>query len=219
MCRWLTLFIVLVQLSCGKKVVSILQTDARYSITLTGKWQLPQFTVPPNVHFTFFAGMIHNQHASLWRPGSNASIGIENVAEVGGINELIQEVDAIIFQKNAISHLALPPPSATGTLTSNIYCTENHSFVSFASMIAPSPDWFVGVNSINLYSNNQWLADTLINLYVYDAGTEEGDVFSMTNPATAPQQPISLLTPAKAAVLANGNATLAPIATVRFTKL
>ena len=71
---------------------------------------------------------------------------------------------------------------------------------------------------IHLYRNDQWLADTTIQLYVYDAGTEEGDVFAYNNPATLPQQPIQLLTSAKGTVLANGNPSLAPIARLRITK-
>ena len=83
-------------------------------------------------------------------------------------------------------------------------------------MIAPSPDWFIGINSVSLYRNREWLKDTTIQLQVYDAGTEEGDIFGYNNPASVPQQPIQLLTPAKAMVLANGNISLAPIAQVRI---
>ena len=46
-----------------------------------------------------------------------------------------------------------------------------------ASMIAPSPDWFIGLSGLNLYANKRWVADTTVQLFVYDAGTENGDVF------------------------------------------
>lgn len=85
-------------------------------------------------------------------------------------------------------------------------------------MLGPTPDWFVGVSGIRLYNNNKWVADTVINLYPYDAGTEDGDIFGYNNPATIPQQDIHLLQPFGAMVLANGNASLAPIATARFIK-
>lgn len=214
------IFLACVFLYCScKKESAIAVPDAIYKITVVGKWQIPQFGVPSNVHFTYFAGMVHNANARSWQPGSYASIGLKNLAESGGLTELIRETDSIILQKNAISHIAFPPPSATGTVSSNIYCNANYSHVSFASMIAPSPDWFIGVNNLNLYVSDHWLQDTLLNLYVYDAGTKDGDVFSMTGPATMPQQNILLQTPVNATALANGNTTLAPIATVRFTKL
>src|SRR5687768_5466074 len=143
MIRLISIFFILSLTSCEKDDVSKVE-EASYSITVTGKWQSPQFTVPPGVHFTYFAGMVHDQNSRLWQEGSNASVGIENVAEIGGIIQLIQETDIHIAQQKAIAHIAFPPPTATGSVTSNIYCTSKHSNVSFASMIAPSPDWFIG---------------------------------------------------------------------------
>jgi hypothetical protein len=35
-------------------------SEATYSIEVTGKWASPDFTVPANVHFTNFVGMVHN---------------------------------------------------------------------------------------------------------------------------------------------------------------
>ena len=85
-------------------------------------------------------------------------------------------------------------------------------------MIAPSPDWFMGLSNVNLFENNKWLDTLSLNIRVYDAGTEEGDVFGYNNPSTVPQQTIMLLTPSTATVLANNNASIAPIATIRFVK-
>jgi Spondin_N len=86
-------------------------------------------------------------------------------------------------------------------------------------MIAPSPDWFVGIDSYNLIQNGKWINDITIPVYGYDAGTEDGDVFGYANPATVPQQPINLMTPTNASVIANGNIVIAPFARVRFVKL
>ena len=83
-------------------------------------------------------------------------------------------------------------------------------------MIAPSPDWFMGISNVSLLENNKWVKELTLNVRLYDAGTEEGNVFGYSNPATIPQQPIMLLTPAS--VLANNNTSVAPIATVRFVK-
>ncbi|MDP9229794.1 MAG: spondin domain-containing protein [Bacteroidota bacterium] len=206
-------------ISCEKEENNIPEfSEASYKVTITGKWQSPQFVVPSGVHFTTFAGMVHNENAFLWKPGQLASLGVENVAETGNTTALFKEIDSIIAKQNADTAFAISAPSATGTTTGYIYPNSNYSFISFESMIAPSPDWFVGLNGFDLYKNNQWISDTLINLFVYDAGTEEGDVFGYNNPPTSPQQNIELLTSAKATVLANGNSSLAPIATVRFTK-
>ena len=86
-------------------------------------------------------------------------------------------------------------------------------------MIAPSPDWFAGINRYDLLQGNQWVNTITIPIYLYDAGTEDGDVFGYDNPASMPQQTVRILTAAGASVLANGNATLASIGTLKFVKL
>jgi hypothetical protein len=193
-------------------------TEASYKVEVTGKWKSPEFTVPGGVHFTTFVGMVHNSNAFLWQEGKLASVGVENVAEVGSTTRILTEIDSIIASKGAISRISVSAPGPTGISVGNIYCNTNYSYISFESMIAPSPDWFVGLSSFNLLKNGQWIADTTLNLYVYDAGTEEGDVFGYANPATEPRQNIRLLNVENAMVLANGNNNLAPIASVRFVK-
>lgn len=206
-------------LSCKKEEVPASDfSEASYKIIVTGQWKSPQFSVPAGAHFTYFSGAVHNDGASLWKTGSLSSPGIEAIAETGNQFLLFEEVDALIVQKKAITQINIPQPEPTGSISRTVYCNSQFPQFSFASMIAPSPDWFVGVNGLNLYRNGAWLNDTTIQLFVYDAGTEDGDVFGYNNPATVPQQPVRLLTPAAATVLANGNSSLGPIATVRITK-
>lgn len=206
-------------LSCNKdEVESTDFSEARYRIIITGKWASPDFTVPANAHYTPFTGMVHNSQAFIWRPGYNASPGTESVAETGNTVPLLPEIDSMVAAKNAISLFAFIPPAITAQDGVNIYCNSNFSYVSFLSMLGPTPDWFIGISSLNLYSNKQWVSDTAINLYPFDAGTEDGDVFGYNNPPTVPQQPVHLLAANQATVLANGNPVLAPIATVRFVR-
>lgn len=216
----LALTFIFLQLSCRKEEkAGSMYAEAVYSIEVTGKWALPDFTVPPNVHFTNFVGMVHNAQSELWKAGKLASKGIENVSETGNTAVAMNEIDTMIFNKKALSLILFTPPGATTSKKASIFCNTNYSYVSFASMIAPSPDWFIGVTGLNLYQNNNWIADTTLPLYVYDAGTEEGDIFGYNNPATEPQMPIQLLDASKATVLSNGNPILKPVATVKFVRL
>ncbi len=187
-------------------------------ITVTGKWAAPEFSVPGSAHFTTFVGMVHNENSVLWDVGQKASRGTEAVAETGNASPIILEIDSIMGVKNAISLIAFSAPAITNTRQANVYCNSNYSFVSLISMLGPTPDWFTGISGIDLYSGNKWVSDTTINLYTFDAGSEDGDVFAYNNPSTMPQQTIRLLLAADATVLANGNPTLAPIATIRFMK-
>ena len=36
--------------------------------------------------------------------------------------------------------------------------------------ILPSPDWFVGVDSLNLCDGDEWIKEVSIPAYPYDAG-------------------------------------------------
>lgn len=215
----LTILTVTVLASCKKDTVET-QTfsEARYKITITGKWTSPSFTVPSGAHYTTFTGMIHNSQAVLWKDNTKASAGTELLAETGLGGIILAEIDSMIAAKNALSLILFVSPAPNTSASVNIYCNSNYPQVSFESMLGPTPDWFVGVSGINLFSNNQWISDTTINLYPYDAGTEDGDVFGYANPATVPQQNIHLLQASAATVLANGNPTLAAIATARFVK-
>jgi hypothetical protein len=216
----LLLFLIFL-LSCKKEEIikESEYSEATYAIEVKGLWASPDFTVPAGVHFTNFAGMVHNADGELWKPGKLATKGVENVAETGSTTAILLEIDSVIRSKNALSLILFTPPSATGTKKSTIYCNSNYSIISVASMIAPSPDWFIGLSGLNLYPNKKWVVDTTVQLFVYDAGTEDGDVFGYNNPPTNPQQPIYLLTVNEAMVLANGNTQLKAIAELRLTKL
>jgi hypothetical protein len=212
-----SIFLSLFVFSCKKNIPTTF-SEARYTIEITGKWTAPDFTIPVGVHFTSVAGMVHNNSTYLWRIGTRASLGVENVAETGSTTNLRSEIDSIVGKGLAISLVVINAPSPNGKSKSAIYCNSNFSRISLQSMIAPSPDWFIGLDAFNLYPNNQWISDTTINLYVNDAGTEDGDVFGYSNPATIPQENIHLLSSEKATVLSNGNNPLKPIATVRFIR-
>ena len=193
-------------------------SEASYKMTVSLNWQAPQFTVPTNAHVTTLIGMIHSKDTSLWMPGTKASKGLEDVAEVGNATYMNQELDAVIAANKALSKFGISAPAVTGTVSMDLNFNTNFPCISFASMIAPSPDWFMGLHDVNLFQNRKWLSDTTINILLYDAGTEDGDVFGYDNPATNPQQNISLLTPFNASVLANGNAKIYAIGTAVFTK-
>jgi hypothetical protein len=61
-------------------------------------------------------------------------------------------------------------------------------------MIAPSPDWFVGVSGLELFRDGLWRRQVTVELQAYDAGTDSGIDFVSPNEATQPARPIALLT-------------------------
>ena len=204
--------------ACKKTDGPISYSEATYKVTVSGKWKLPEFSIPTNVHFTSLVGMIHNNNSYLFRPGSNATLGVERQAEDGNGIPLLAEIDTLISQKKAAASSIIFTLPYNADVSTFIYANSSYSIYSCMSMIAPTPDWFIGLHDFNLLRNGQWISDTTVNMFVYDAGTEDGDVFNQSGASTTPQQPVTLLTAPKATVLANGNATLAPMATIRFTR-
>ena len=58
--------------------------------------------------------------------------------------------------------------------------------VTLVSMIAPSPDWFVGVHGLALLEDAMWKDEIVVQLFAYDAGTDSGVTYASANQATDP---------------------------------
>ncbi len=84
--------------------------------------------------------------------------------------------------------------------------------VTLTTMIAPSHDWFVGVSGLPLLdSEGRRLASREVDLFPWDAGTEDGDDFSLSpSVATNPQGVI-------ASISGTRSFSAKPIATLTFT--
>ena len=78
-------------------------------------------------------------------------------------------------------------------------------------MIAPSPDWYLGVVNINLLENEEFVGEKNVTALLYDAGTDSGTDYTSSNKVTNPQESISQLS---YAALSNGTV----LSTVTFRK-
>lgn len=59
----------------------------------------------------------------------------------------------------------------------------------------PSPDWFVGVDSLELCVRGQWISEKTVDLRPLDSGTDRGFSFTSPNWQEDPQKPIYAMTP------------------------
>lgn len=73
-----------------------------------------------------------------------------------------------------------------------------HLQLSFIVRIIPSPDWFVGVDTVDLCDGDHWKENVSLELFPYDAGTDSGFTFSSPNFETIPQDKITQVGPAEA---------------------
>ena len=177
----------------SKSALAQTPSEVEYSVTFKGMWSLQSTPggVVGGAHFTTVIGAVHNSSVTYWRSGGMATSGVENVAELGATGAFRSEINA--SGNNKLSIIQESPGSGPeGSNTFGIAVTSDYPLVTLLSMIGPSPDWFVGISGLSLLDGNgNWRAERVVNLYPYDAGTEEGEEFSLSNPATNPEEPIS----------------------------
>lgn len=125
----------------------------------------------------------HSASTSIYSVGSSASPGLKLYAEDGDSSTLFTEhtggednVNPIVLLQGTDN--VGPTESKTYTIT----ITPSTTLISFVTKISPSPDWFLGVNSVNLVtSDNTLLESTSFELYAIDAGTDAGATYESAN--------------------------------------
>ena len=122
--------------------------SATYRVTFEGKFTASALasgvSVPSGEHFTTLIGAVHNGSVTFWSSGGTASAGVEGVAELGNTGTFKSEINA---NMNAVAVIEQSIASGgTATATVDIVVTTDHPRVTLLSMVAPSPDWFVGVS-------------------------------------------------------------------------
>jgi hypothetical protein len=169
---------------------------ARYRLTFDATWSATTHpdSYPNTPHFSGLIGATHNDAGQFWQPGGMASPGIENMAETGSKSPLTNEIQTAItsgWADTLISGggIGVSPGSVSVEFTAN----STHSLLSLVSMIAPSPDWFVGVHGFNLRPEGVWIDELTHPLDPYDAGTDSGVNYTSANMDTSPQAPITRL--------------------------
>ena len=173
------------------------QPSATYIVTFDAVWSSATHPdgFPPGPHFSGLIGATHDDSFVMWEPGALATPGIESMAETGAKSLLSGEIAAAMGGGGADTELSQgginpSPGSVSLTFTAN----AGAHWVSLVSMIAPSPDWFVGVHGLSLCENDGWAQNVVVDLLAYDAGTDSGATYTAANADTVPPEPIAQLT-------------------------
>ncbi len=188
--------------------------SARYRLTFEGAWTrtVTPGGVPGGAHFSPLIGAVHNNQVSFWRRGGTASPELEQVAELG-VNTRMRAL--MKSSRSQVLEVLEKNPGRGGTARTTIEfeATRDFPLVTLVTMVAPSPDWFVSVPGLSLLDGQgEWLTGREVDLFPYDAGTEEGTEFSLDNRPTVPRETIT-------SIRGMGKFTDAPIARLTFELL
>jgi len=169
---------------------------ATYSAVLKSTWSAETHPndFPDKAHFSELIGATHSSEVSFWSLGQKASAGIKDVSELGINRKFFKEVKWAKKIGEASSVIHGPDiKNASGRAEVEFPVIGKYSLLTLMAMIAPSPDWFVGVSGFNLCENGTWVSNKTIDLKVYDAGTDDGKTYTAKDQVTVPKGVITEL--------------------------
>ncbi|XP_047209335.1 spondin-2a [Girardinichthys multiradiatus] len=208
-CGWLQkLFVVLVKLCFAfaeplrplNGTGCTARGPASYILVFTGHWspqafpkQYPLFRPP--AQWSKLIAVSHNHHFRLWEEGSSASPGVQSFAEVGLTVELMKAAKEARKKRTVgAMHRTAGIPNGIGHSSTEMLMVPRNPLLSLMVKMIPSPDWFVGLDSLNLCEGNRWKQEVTVDLQPYDAGTDSGFTFSSPNFPTTPPENITKIT-------------------------
>jgi len=172
---------------------------ARYQVVFNATWSQQTLPTnwPANAHFSGLVGGTHNDAVHFWRDGETASEGIRLMAELGQKTTLLNEIAPAITNGTAHFQLSGGGIGVSPGSVSLIFpqaMRRDFPLVTLVSMIAPSPDWFVGVDSLNMIEDGQWVTNKVVTLYGKDAGTDSGASYASADQVTVPRGVVTQFT-------------------------
>ena len=166
---------------------------AEYEVSFVGTWSAETHPegFPPGPHFSPLIGAVHGDSFDMWSVGDLATDGIESMAETGSTGALSAEVTAAEPATSVVrgSGIGVSP----GTATTTFVATPELPLLSITTMLAPSPDWFAGLDAVALCVEDAWLNSLELEAILYDAGTDSGPTYTAPNDDTNPAEVIRAL--------------------------
>ena len=191
------------------------QSIATYNLTVDNFWSQAHhegwaqlFADVSSPHFSHLGGATHKSGLTIWEPGGLSSPGFIIMQEEGWIDkpavggDFKAEFDVHQANGDAEFFINYPEHFAAGSTTIRSFdISESHPLVTLFSMLGPTPDWFVGVNGLDLRdlggsptSTNGWLNSVVVDLFTYDGGSRtEDENFALFGALESPQRAIALI--------------------------
>ena len=180
----------------GASFVWAQDDTARYKVEIAFEWSGDDGAGhPADPHWSRLIAVAHSSRYALFEDGQTASSGLALVATNGRVSVLEAELAEARRRGRAGVPIVQPGlESGVGTFVLDMQLDQKLSHVSFASMLAPSPDWFSGASGVALFVDDAWVEQLRVPLWVWDAGADHGPGFEGPNMDTQPRQSVRLLT-------------------------
>lgn len=162
-----------------------------YDVTFESNWnEIDHSEIPTSAHWSNLLLVNHNTPNQFLEIGQLATTGIKDVAELGDNTAFSNEVQTAINNGDAqqLYTNAFSPNNATSTVTFEITVCNPYNYLTVVSMIAPSPDWFIAVNSFDITDIplNSIDSPIVIDVFAYDAGTDDGINYDSSDSPNTP---------------------------------
>ena len=194
----------------------VFSDDVTYKITFKGNFTKaahPNSRFPSNPHFSPVVVASHNAEYSMFQKGFKATRGVKNVAETGASSQLVRELRDLQNANIVLDQNRTGGVSGNGTASTTVTVNEEFPLLSVITMIAPSPDWIIGVSAFTLLKDGKFVKSLNLPLYAYDAGTDAGALFTSSDRPLRSPAPIDLL------INVSGNAVQNPFGFLKIEKL
>lgn len=209
---------------CGATQKPTSADAAIYEVTFQGTWtkathptDYPEgSSLNPNAaHFSGVIGAAHNPSYFIFKEGAMATPGLMMLSHKGSHSPLDEELKAARAAGNAAETFETGVFfDVTAPNTATFEVSDRFPLVSLVAMIAPSPDWFVGVANLDLKENGRWVDGKTVEAFAWDSGTYEGTTYKVDEKPSDPKQPIAM----SSAPPFQADGRKPPIATLTFTR-
>lgn len=168
--------------------------EATYRVRFNFRWTRSRFpNRPGGAHFSPLVAFSHAHRFSSFTRFGYATDGVQSVAETGQTRIIRRELTTAQENGQVLEYKVGSGPGAEGETSLEIKVNCKSKYISAISMVAPSPDWFVGVFRESVVRNGKFRKRISGKLRVYDAGTDAGETFNAPNQRSNPVQNIAPL--------------------------
>lgn len=189
----------LVVFGVGAVVEGKCEETFKYTLSGAFTWEGNDTNRPSSAHFSPMVCSV-SLSPVMFQEGMQSSPGFKSIAESGNPNTLLRELSENTEVMSNFELRGTSVGTSTGTIASSAQSVtavgDTAIWLACVTMIAPSPDWVVGIPSRNLCDEFEGTSGGSfeVNLMAYDAGTKNGESYTGGSSSTDPQTPLAMRT-------------------------